>query len=96
MPDPQIGFWATVEIDSDGLGVGFRTIPFAVVFPWAMALPKSERQLMLDDVADSDDPAQTLLEWQHTAEAWADPEVLDVLAREHFTDDYVDIPRPGG
>lgn len=95
-PDPDVGFWRTGP-GADGYPVIVHSpLPFAAVFPWAMALPVKERHQMVEEISDSADPAQALHEWRETAAIWADPAMLDVLGGEGFDENnYTDAPRPG-
>ncbi|MFC7331285.1 hypothetical protein [Marinactinospora rubrisoli] len=77
------------------------------VFPWIRFLPREAGEEFLQQLADLlrateelDDPAPVLhlvTEWQHTAEVYADPELLAILMRgddEHG--DFGPVPPPPG
>ncbi|WP_017573455.1 hypothetical protein [Nocardiopsis halotolerans] len=78
------------------------------VFPWVRYLPEADVQTFLAEFADVlratehfDNPApavhQFVIEWQHTAEVYADPEVLAALTRERDPDaDSGPVPPPFG
>lgn len=69
-------------------------IPLIALLPWTRHLPVKERWQMLDEVAASDEPARTVLEWLHTAQAWADPEILEALTRPMKLEDYGEVTEP--
>ena len=63
------------------------------LLPWAVHLPDTERAVMLKELAEAvaESPAswaQCLLEWQRTAEVWADPALRRSLIDR--TDDITD------
>jgi hypothetical protein len=74
-----------------------------VAFPWVRFLPKEEVQAFVVDLvgtlkaADSlHNPvpvAQVITEWRHTAEVYADPEVLAILLRQDG-EDFGPVPEP--
>lgn len=76
------------------------------IWPWTSHLPMSEFAGMLDElsaVLRSQPPCperdaaatQLLIEWEHTAEVWADPELLDRLTADGGGD-FGAVPIPEG
>jgi hypothetical protein len=73
------------------------------VFPWVRFLPVEDVRAFVVELVDTlravEDldttapVAQVIAEWQHTAEVYADPELLAVLRRETF-DDFGPVPEP--
>ncbi|MET9292371.1 hypothetical protein [Streptomyces sp. NPDC003077] len=71
-----------------------RVLPYA--FPWSRSLPEGDRHefaVELGDALGAPEPCaaesaltQTIVAWQHTAEAHADPELLAALTRDHGED----------
>ncbi|MFI5905941.1 hypothetical protein [Dactylosporangium sp. NPDC051541] len=70
-------------------------------FDWARHLPQSARAEMLrelEDATHANNPnppsiRQVLIEWEHTAEAYADPDTYAALTAEHA--DHGEVPVPG-
>ncbi|HEX5540882.1 MAG TPA: hypothetical protein VFX60_04870 [Micromonospora sp.] len=72
------------------------------VFPWVRFLPADDVQAFLTElvevlraVEDFDNiaaVAQLITEWRHTAEVYADPELLEILTRGG--DDFGPVPAP--
>jgi hypothetical protein len=72
-------------------------------FRWVRFLPaESVREFVVDlvetlravDDLDTTAPvAQVIIEWKHTAEIYADPELLAILTRD-LGEDYGPVPRP--
>ncbi|MGA5297460.1 hypothetical protein ACPCKV_26635 [Streptomyces koyangensis] len=72
-------------------------------FPWVRFLPEAdlhafavelvETMRAADSVGNNASVAQLLVEWQHTAEVYSDPELLAALTRDHG-DDYGPVPDP--
>ena len=66
------------------------------VLPWAVHLPEDEQQEMLAELGIIDGLqlprwAQRLIEWQRTAEVWADPALRARLAERGEALQYRDI-----
>jgi antitoxin (DNA-binding transcriptional repressor) of toxin-antitoxin stability system len=69
-------------------------------YDWARHLPPAARGEMLrelEEATHSDNPSppsvrQILLEWQHTAEAYGDPDVYAALTAEHTDHGKVPVP----
>lgn len=65
------------------------------LLPWAVHLPDTERAVMLKELAEAvaESPAswaQCLLEWQRTAEVWADPALRrSLIDRTDITDEEI-------
>ncbi|MHB9864480.1 hypothetical protein [Streptomyces sp. YIM S03343] len=74
-------------------------------FPWIRFLPDHDVHAFAvelvdtmraaDSVGNSASVAQMLIAWQHTAEAYSDPELLAALTRDHC-EDYGPVPDPQG
>lgn len=96
--DCEVSFIGPITRGPDGRNsVEIYDIPLIALLPWTRHLPLEERWELLDSVAASESPAKTVYEWKKTAEAWADPETLDVLTRElNDLEDYVEVSRPEG
>ncbi|AXQ55542.1 hypothetical protein OH717_19085 [Streptomyces albidoflavus] len=72
-------------------------------FPWVRFLPEADLHAFAvelvdtmraaDSVGNNASVAQLLVEWQHTAEVYSDPELLAALTRDHG-DDYGPVPDP--
>lgn len=72
-------------------------------YPWIRALPEPDVHTfaaeLMDAMGDGESVAnaaavsQLLIAWQHTAEAWADPDVLAALTKVH-DGDYGPVPAP--
>ena len=92
--------------DEETQAAALRVAP--KVFPWVRFLPEDSRGRFLAELADTlratidfDAPApavhQLVTEWRHTAEVYADPELLDILTRDHGSDDdFGPVPPPPG
>ena len=48
----------------------------------------------VEDLGTKAPVAQVIVEWQHTAEVYADPELLAILQRDH-PGDFGPVPPPG-
>lgn len=77
------------------------------VFPWTRFLPADDAELFLSELADILRAAERLdtyapvlqkvVQWRHTAEVHADPEVRAVLTRsEESSDGFGPVPPPPG
>ncbi|MFF2508399.1 hypothetical protein ACFVTY_34310 [Streptomyces sp. NPDC058067] len=74
-------------------------------FPWVRFLPEPDVHAFAvelvdtmraaDSVGNSASVALMLAAWQHTAEVYSDPELLEALTREHG-EDYGTVPDPRG
>ena len=72
-----------------------------MAFDWARHLPEAARAEMLRELEDAthatnpNPPSirQVLAEWEHTAEAYADPDTYAALTAEHS--DHGKVPVPG-
>ena len=94
-------FIALMKRDSGVRALVTDVIP--EVFPWMRFLPaESVREFVVDlvetlravDDLDTTAPvAQVIIEWKHTAEIYADPELLAILTRD-LGEDYGPVPRP--
>lgn len=72
-------------------------------FPWVRFLPDSDVHAFAvelvdtmraaESIANTSSVAQMLIEWEHTAEVHADPELRAALVRDHDTD-YGPVPDP--
>jgi hypothetical protein len=86
--------------DGDAQGLMVRVLP--EVFPWARFLPEDDRRLFLTELVqtlrgadDLDNLApvnQIIVEWRHTAEVHADPELAAALRQE--AGDFGRVPAP--
>ncbi|UNO41531.1 hypothetical protein [Streptomyces sp. MST-110588] len=74
-------------------------------FPWVRFLPETDVHAFAvelvdtmraaDSLGNSASVAQLLTAWQHTAEAYSDPELLAALTQDHG-EDYGPVPDPRG
>ena len=73
-------------------------------FPWVRYLPAEDVRAFVvelvgtlravEDLGTKAPVAQVIVEWQHTAEVYADPELLAILQRDH-PGDFGPVPPPG-
>ncbi len=89
--------------DVEGQGVLARVMPR--VLPWMMFLPDESASQMLDELARVATAATSVgtvmplaaavSAWKHTAEIYADPELLARFTSEHAADDHGAVVFPG-
>lgn len=92
--DPEFGWWRTITAQDGISSIVMASIPLQVILPWAKFLPIEERYQMMEELAESADPAMTLKQWHSSAMVWADPMTLDALTREFDPSGYVVAPLP--
>lgn len=88
------------QVDDDGQDRLLDTLP--EVFGWTRFLPVEDQRQFLTELAgtlhgtedlDNFAPvAQLIIEWKHTAEIYADPQLAAALAQD--ADDYGAVPEP--
>lgn len=86
--------------DGDAPGMMMRVLP--EVFPWVRFLPDADRRQFLSELVQTLQAAEDLenlapvteliVEWRHTAEVHADPELSAALRQD--AGDYGDVPAP--
>lgn len=75
-PDPEFGWWRVID-DADGeRSIVQASLPLTAVLPWAEHLAVDERHQMLEEAADSGEPALVIDQWRRTAEARKPTRVL--------------------
>jgi hypothetical protein len=93
--------FAALLRDGDAAGLLMRVLP--EVFPWVQFLPDPDRREFLIDLVQTLRAAedlenlapvtQLIVEWRHTAEVHADPELAAALRQD--AGDYGTVPAPG-
>lgn len=88
----------------DPAAVDLLTRVFPEAFPWVRFLPaKGVRRFLVDfvetarasaDLGTVSPIAQLIIEWKHTAEIYADPDLYKTLTADHGDEDFGDVPEP--
>lgn len=68
-PAPRLGFFRT-KIGADGELIGYESeFPVVALLPWAAVLSVDEQHRMLEEAADSEDPAVVIERWKRVADS---------------------------
>jgi hypothetical protein len=98
--DTAVRLFVALLRDGDAEGLMVRVLP--EVFAWAAFLPEADQRLLVTDLVQTLRGAsdlnnltpvtQLIVEWRHTAEVHADPELAAAIRQE--TGDFGPVPAP--